>query len=156
MLFVKKKDGLMMVCIDYQQLNKVTIKNKYMLPMIDALFDQLRGAKDYDITILYHPGKVSVVADALSRKAESIGSLAYLSAVERPLSMDVHVLANQFVRLDVSDPSGVLACVVAQSLLLECIKARQFDDAHLLVLKDTVQQGGAMEVMIGDDGIMRL
>ena len=40
MLFVKKKDGIMRLCIDYLQLNKVTIKNKYLLPRIDNLFDQ--------------------------------------------------------------------------------------------------------------------
>ncbi|KAG8478536.1 hypothetical protein CXB51_028289 [Gossypium anomalum] len=43
-LFVKKKDGTIQMCIDYQQLNKLTIKNKYPLPRIDDLFDQLRGA----------------------------------------------------------------------------------------------------------------
>ncbi|KAA3466121.1 DNA/RNA polymerases superfamily protein [Gossypium australe] len=43
-LFVKKKDGSMRLCIDYQQLNKVTVKNKYPLPRIDDLFDQLKGA----------------------------------------------------------------------------------------------------------------
>ena len=40
-LFVKKKDGTMRLCIDYRQLNKVTICNKYPLPWIDDLFDQL-------------------------------------------------------------------------------------------------------------------
>ena len=40
-LFVKKKDGSMRLCIDYRELNKVTIKNKYPLPKIDDLFDQL-------------------------------------------------------------------------------------------------------------------
>ena len=40
-LFVKKKDGTMRLCIDYRQLNKVTIRNKYPLPQIDDLFDQL-------------------------------------------------------------------------------------------------------------------
>ncbi|KAG8503264.1 hypothetical protein CXB51_001221 [Gossypium anomalum] len=43
-LFVKKKDGTMRLCIDYRQLNKVTIKNKYPLPRIYDLFDQLKGA----------------------------------------------------------------------------------------------------------------
>ena len=44
MLFVKKKDGSMCLCIDYRELNKVTIKNKYSLPRIDDLFDQLQDA----------------------------------------------------------------------------------------------------------------
>jgi len=69
--------------------------------------------KDYDITILYHLGKANVVVDALSRKAESLGSLAYLPVAERPLALDVQALANQFVRLDVSEPSRVFACVVS-------------------------------------------
>jgi hypothetical protein len=43
-LFVKKKDGTLRLCIDYRQLNKVTVKNKYPLPRIDDLFDQLKGA----------------------------------------------------------------------------------------------------------------
>ena len=44
-LFVKKKDGTLRLCIDYRQLNKVNVKNKYPLPQIDNLFDQMRGAK---------------------------------------------------------------------------------------------------------------
>ncbi|KAA3486309.1 Retrovirus-related Pol polyprotein from transposon 17.6 [Gossypium australe] len=43
-LFVKKKDETLRMCIDYRQLNKVTVKNKYPLPRIDDLFDQLKGA----------------------------------------------------------------------------------------------------------------
>ena len=43
-LFVKKKDGSMRLCVDYRELNKVKIKNKYPLPRIDDLFDQLKGA----------------------------------------------------------------------------------------------------------------
>ena len=43
-LFVKKKDGSLRMCIDYRQLSKVTIRNQYPLPRIDELFDQLQGS----------------------------------------------------------------------------------------------------------------
>ncbi|PKU64622.1 RNA-directed DNA polymerase [Dendrobium catenatum] len=137
----------MRMCIDYRDLNKVTIKNKYSLPLIDDLFDQLVGfsifskidlrsryyqvkdlelaavvfalkiwrhylygvrcemftdhkslkyiftqndlnlrqrrwlelIKDYDLTIQYHPGKVNVVADALSRKSSGLSCVQLTS-----------------------------------------------------------------------------
>jgi hypothetical protein len=43
-IFVDKKDGTQRMCVDYRSLNEVTIKNKYLLPRINDLFDQLRGA----------------------------------------------------------------------------------------------------------------
>ena len=43
MLFIKKKDGTLWLCVDYRQLNKMAVKNKYPLPRIDDLFDQLKG-----------------------------------------------------------------------------------------------------------------
>ena len=42
---MKKKDGTLRMCIDFKQLNKVTINNKYHFPRIDDLFDQLKGAR---------------------------------------------------------------------------------------------------------------
>ena len=56
-LFVKKKDGTLRFCVDYRQLNKMTVKNKYPLPRIDDLIDQLKGASVFpkiDLRSRYH------------------------------------------------------------------------------------------------------
>jgi hypothetical protein len=60
-LFVKKKDGSLRLRVDYKPLNAVTIKNKYPLPRIDVLFDQLAGAKVFskiDLRSVYHQIKI--------------------------------------------------------------------------------------------------
>ena len=61
MLFVKKKDGSMRLCIDYKELNKLTIKNKYPLSRIDDLFDQLKDVVYFskiDLGAGYHQLKI--------------------------------------------------------------------------------------------------
>ena len=60
-LFVRKQDGSLRMCIDYQQLNMVMIKRKYPLPRIDNLFDQLQGARCFskiELMSCYHQVRV--------------------------------------------------------------------------------------------------
>jgi hypothetical protein len=60
-IFVKKKDGTLRMCVDYRPLNAVTVKNKYPLPRIDTLFDQLAGAMVFskiDLRSGYHQIKI--------------------------------------------------------------------------------------------------
>ncbi|XP_070011393.1 uncharacterized protein [Nicotiana sylvestris] len=111
---------------------------------------ECRGTPDHSTS------KANVVVDALSRNSASIGSLAYIPVGERSLALDVQALANQFVRLDISEPDRVLACTVIRSSLFERIRDRQYDDPHLLVLRDTVRHGGAKHVIVGDDGVLRM
>jgi hypothetical protein len=60
-LFVQKKDGSQRMCVDYRSLNDVTVKNKYLLPCIEDLFDQMRGARVFskiDLRSGYHQIKI--------------------------------------------------------------------------------------------------
>ncbi|TYK02476.1 DNA/RNA polymerases superfamily protein [Cucumis melo var. makuwa] len=89
-LFVKKKDGTLRLCIDYRQLNKVTIHNKYHLPRIDDLFDQLRGASLFskiDLRSGYHQLKV---------RESDIPKIAFKTRI-------FHQYLNQFVIVFIDD-----------------------------------------------------
>jgi hypothetical protein len=70
-LFMNKKDGTLRLCIDFRQLNKVTMKNKYPLPRIDDLFNQLKDSKIFskiDLRSGYHKVRI---------KEEDIGKTAF-------------------------------------------------------------------------------
>ncbi|XP_069154405.1 uncharacterized protein [Solanum lycopersicum] len=96
--------------------------------------------KDYYMTILYHLGKTNVVADALSQKAVSMGSLAMLKVIEHLLARDVQSLTISFVRLDISESSKVFAYMGARSSLMENIRAQQFDNGDLCDLTRLIME----------------
>ncbi|XP_028108641.1 uncharacterized protein LOC114307430 [Camellia sinensis] len=82
-LFVKKKDGTLRLCVDYRELNKVTIKNKYPLPRIDDWFDQLQGAQVFskiDLWSGYHQLKVKVDDVKKTAFRTQYGHYEFLSA----------------------------------------------------------------------------
>ncbi|GJT73949.1 putative reverse transcriptase domain-containing protein [Tanacetum coccineum] len=69
-LLVKKKDGSFRMCIDYWELNKLTVKNRYPLPRIDDLFDQLQGSSVIDIQGIHvDPAKIESIKDWASPKS---------------------------------------------------------------------------------------
>ena len=112
--------------------------------------------KDYDITILYHLGKANVVADALSRKAGIMGSLAHLQVSGRPLAREIQTLSNDFMRLKVNEKGGFLASVEARSSFLDKIKGKQFDDEKLSRIRDMVLLGEAKEAIMDEEGVLRI
>ena len=98
---------------------------KYIFQQRDLNLRQRRWMellKDYDCSILYHPGKANVVADALSRK--SAGSLAHISTERRPIIKELHELIDQGLQLKVTK-----RCILAQfrvrSVYLDRVKATQ-------------------------------
>ena len=80
-LFVKKKDGTLRMCIDYKGLNKVTIRNRYLLPRINDLFDQLQGAQCFlkiDLRFGYHQLRVRDIDISKTAFLTRYGSFEFL------------------------------------------------------------------------------
>ncbi|KAH0702090.1 hypothetical protein KY285_016368 [Solanum tuberosum] len=116
----------------------------------------LYGVKceDYYVTIQYHPGKVNVVADALSLKAVSIGSLAYLSVTKRLLAKEIQTLESKFVQLGISERGGLLASIEAKSTFIEKIKSNKFKDENLKKLSTKIAMGKSQGNTLDADGVL--
>ena len=95
-----------------------------------------------------------MVADSLSRRAVSLGSMAAISASERPLARDVQSLANSLVRLDLSSPDRVTAHVESSSASYDQIRRRQFEDPSLVELRERVVSGKFEWAEIDSDGVL--
>ncbi|XP_070010668.1 uncharacterized protein [Nicotiana sylvestris] len=145
-LFVIKKDGSLRMCIDYRQLNKkeLNLKQRRWLELL----------KDYDIEIIYNPGKTNVVADALSRK--SMGSLAHLEAHQRSLTREVQQLASLGVCLVDSNEGGVIVQNRAESSLVAKVKEKQFVGPLLAQVKEGILKHKTAAFSFGmNDGTLR-
>nr|XP_033514738.1 uncharacterized protein LOC117279358 [Nicotiana tomentosiformis] len=110
--------------------------------------------KDYDCSILYHPGKVNVVANALSRK--SMDSLEHIVPARRSLVEDMHRLEGTCVRFSVGNSEALLACVEAKSSLVKRIKATKYEDERLCKYRDEVLVGKNKDIIIESDGVLRM
>ena len=92
--------------------------------------------KDYDCSILYHPGKANVVADTSIKK--SAGSLAHISAERRPIVKELHELIDQGLQLKVTRKC-LLAQFRVQPVYLDRVKAAQRRDPQLQKIMFKVQ-----------------
>ncbi|XP_069152709.1 uncharacterized protein [Solanum lycopersicum] len=91
--------------------------------------------------------KANVVADALSKKTPSMGSLVEHSIDERPLDRDVHILVNSLFPFKILEESdGMIAFIEDRSSLVEQIRAHQFNDKKLCLIREKVLRWEAKEV----------
>ncbi|KAH0673678.1 hypothetical protein KY290_026956 [Solanum tuberosum] len=111
--------------------------------------------KDYDVTIQYHLSNANVVADALSRKVVSMGTLACLSVSKRPLPKEIQTLESKFIHLGISERGGVLVCIEVRATFIEEIKAKQFEDENLNELKKKTVIGKAQETTLDAEGMKK-
>ena len=129
---------------------------KYIFQLRDLNLRQRRWMellKDYDCSILYHPGKANVVADALSRK--SAGSLAHISTERRPIIKELHELIDQGLQLKVTKKC-ILAQFRVRSVYLDRVKAAQRRDPQLQKIRVEVQQGQSQDFVVDSEGTLRL
>ena len=92
--------------------------------------------KDYDMSVLYHPDKTNVVADALSQL--SMGSVSHIDEAKKDLLKDVHKLARLGVRLEESGNKGFMVHHNCESSMIIELNSKQHLDQSLMELKESV------------------
>ncbi|KAH0712585.1 hypothetical protein KY289_008544 [Solanum tuberosum] len=109
--------------------------------------------KDYDMSILYHPGKANVVVDALSRL--SMGSTAHVDEEKRELAKDVHRLERLEVRLMDSTEGEIVVTNEVESSLVSEVKEKEDQDPIVLELKANAHKQKVSAFEQGGDGVLR-
>ena len=109
--------------------------------------------KDYNITVLYHPGKDNLVADALSRM--TMGSVSHIEKDKKDLVRDVHRLARLDMRLEDSPNSGFMVHHNSESSLVVEMKSKQHLDKTFMKLKESVLGKLNEAFSLGKDGVLR-
>ena len=140
MLFVKKKDGTLRLCIDYRQLNKLTIKNKYQLPRIYDLFDQLKGASIFskiDLRSGYHQLKIK---DADVHKTTFRTRYGHYEFLVMPFGLTNAPAAFMDLMNHVFRPYVDQFVVVFIDDILVYSQDRESHDAHLQVVLETLRK----------------
>ena len=140
MLFVKKKDGTLRLCIDYRQLNKLTVKNKYLLPRIDDLFDQLKGASIFskiDLRSGYHQLKIK---DADVHKTTFRTRYGHYEFLVMPFGLTNAPTAFMDLMNRVFRPYVDQFVVVFIYDILVYSKDRESHDTHLRVVLETLRK----------------
>ncbi|KAJ4981049.1 hypothetical protein NE237_031886 [Protea cynaroides] len=110
-LFVKKKDGSVRLCIDYRELNKLTIKNRYPLPRIDDLFDQLQGAKDKET----HIKNLNAALQCL-RKEKLYAQFSKCEFWLSEVDFLGHVVSAEGIKVDPSKIEAIVKCEAPKSV----------------------------------------
>nr|ABI34336.1 hypothetical protein SDM1_41t00011 [Solanum demissum] len=109
--------------------------------------------KDYDMSVLYHPGKANVVADTLSRLY--MGSVAHVEDKKKELVWDVHRLAQIGIQLMDSTKGGVMVHNGSESSFLVDVKSKQGLDPILMELKESVLNKSVEAFFQGGDMVLR-
>ena len=144
-LFVKKKDGTLRLCVDYRQLNKMTVKNKYPLPRINELFDQLKGASvisKIDLRSGYHQLRIK---DTDVHKTTFRMRYGHYEFLVMPFGLTNALATFMDLMNCVFRPYVDQFVVVFIDDILVYSKDRGNHDTHLRVVLETLRRKGYMQ-----------